>query len=108
VSAARFLWMATEGVTHALILEEAKRLGLISIVKLTPGEAFTVTAKCGDLKPEDVTRLRDAVYKRLGIADAEAFERERITSSEMYRRWLRDRQKHPPRFHRRAPKGRAA
>lgn len=97
---ARFLWMFTDGVTADLIREEARRLRLVSDVAIE-GDRFVVAFKLGDLLPEDVVRLRDAVYKRLGIDDAEAFERQRITESRKYRDWLRDREKNPPRFRRR-------
>jgi hypothetical protein len=90
---ARWLWLATAGVTAELIEQESKRLG----VGMEPAEndyadnKGVVTPKGAALSEEDSIRLRNAVYKRLGIDDAEEYESTRMRSLPAFKEWKRKR-----------------
>ena len=63
----QFLWMySTPGLTPAIILEEARRLGLVKLVDFGSGELVEISVKLAGVTGAQSVQLRAACLARLG------------------------------------------
>lgn len=108
----RWLWMWTPGLTEAVIREEAIRLKLISVVDFD-GRVVEMSPNLNEFEVETVNTLRDACLARIGITDAEQYQRDQLKQQrgtlpslqERYEEMLRT---HPPVYRNRLLHGRHA